>query len=1134
MQSCVDQLLGGDNSVLPQILRGVRELQPLASPASSSLAPWEKDLYRHLVRLLLVAGKCTRRDTHDTAPGLTLEHGVLAQLILCAAMLRGGSTADEACRVLHDVGVSGCREMRLDRYLDASAEMLPHILPFISVLTKLFHVPASDILPQRESVQRAGRAQTSSSAPTAQPGLAGANHPRSLAGGEEHSNARQRRWRDLPEQPSFVPFRQNPLYNASEKNLWMLPQFPTPVLAFAQKFGIGCDPKLPELGVRLAPAALLGQEAPEAPRLSVHSTLPIASRRFLEARNYEKQWEPLFSRYLSKGLLLKWGTVLVSRGRTSSTTSVNPERTSTASDVVFSPPIALVPPIPVVAMSCGANSYYVVTLDNKLYAGGSNEHGQIGCDRSKDVPVLFPHVHGDGRQRFYSVPIRPGDQIGRIEAGSDFVLMIVFETSRMYIWGRNDCGQCLLPTPSMLPSPVTMDFPERCGRIKEVACGSVSATVAFSSGMVGSWGAASMLGTIAPPEHLRETDTEPRIQCSKHVIGFNHIPEEIVALRAGSYHHLAITAAGHVYSWGMDRSGCLGNGPGHSGGKICLIDSLIEHVVIDASCGSFHSAVLTKEGIVLVFGENNCHQLGISGEAPRTTPVHLPLPKRAIAVSGGREHTCVLLEDGDLMSCGTLRSCGMDLGSGARFITPQRIFRGYLVLSMASKATHGMALGLRRLLSLHPVGLSAEILPKGELMRINQVILQQGVCAVAVGNGFLLIVTEAGEVHAIGQSQRGQLGTGDVTTAACANTFTKVALPEQVVLVGLDCGADYVIGIGSRCGVYSWGWNSHGQLGHGDSVPLHESVFTPREIAALRSRQVVQVACGGTFAVALTHDGEVYTWGEALYCGHGDVEPPCVTTPRLLEVLSDVVAVAAGVSHTVALTCNHRIYAWGKGPLGDGGSFSTVASTPVALVFAHGVRQLGCGPFNTFAITDVGDLFVWGSNANGQCGVPQRGDSHPPLTSGSGSLAPRSRGRQRASSSSSSSSSEVLFPTRVASEVRDAAFGALCGVVIKEDGSGAVAGEVHQADRTMCFQRFTPQRLSAVPRDKSRAGDPPAFVEGDSAQVCLSRCFRGGDGVLAVLEWGRPGAAQVARAISNLKTCFQSPEKANCGVQREG
>jgi alpha-tubulin suppressor-like RCC1 family protein len=69
----------------------------------------------------------------------------------------------------------------------------------------------------------------------------------------------------------------------------------------------------------------------------------------------------------------------------------------------------------------------------------------------------------------------------------------------------------------------------------------------------------------------------------------------------------------------------------------------------------------------------------------------------------------------------------------------------------------------------------------------------------------------------------------------------------------------YVISLSSTGGqVFSWGLNSHGQLGLGKGVPLQP---IPALVRSLIGVPVTQVAAGGTHTLALTLPGLVYCCG---------------------------------------------------------------------------------------------------------------------------------------------------------------------------------------------------------------------------------------------------------------------------------
>lgn len=55
----------------------------------------------------------------------------------------------------------------------------------------------------------------------------------------------------------------------------------------------------------------------------------------------------------------------------------------------------------------------------------------------------------------------------------------------------------------------------------------------------------------------------------------------------------------------------------------------------------------------------------------------------------------------------------------------------------------------------------------------------------------------------------------------------------------------------------AFGWNQNHQLGLGDS----EIRVVPQVVTALEGSVIVQIACGSRYSVALSKEGNVYSWG---------------------------------------------------------------------------------------------------------------------------------------------------------------------------------------------------------------------------------------------------------------------------------
>lgn len=82
---------------------------------------------------------------------------------------------------------------------------------------------------------------------------------------------------------------------------------------------------------------------------------------------------------------------------------------------------------------------------------------------------------------------------------------------------------------------------------------------------------------------------------------------------------------------------------------------------------------------------------------------------------------------------------------------------------------------------------------------------------------------------------------------------------------------------------------------------------------------------------------------------------------------------AAGKTHTLAVDENGRLFAWGSntfGRLGLGDDLPRI--TPILVDFGKiiHITKISCGDKHSACTTDMGELFVWGSNLNNQLGMP--------------------------------------------------------------------------------------------------------------------------------------------------------------------
>lgn len=121
----------------------------------------------------------------------------------------------------------------------------------------------------------------------------------------------------------------------------------------------------------------------------------------------------------------------------------------------------------------------------------------------------------------------------------------------------------------------------------------------------------------------------------------------------------------------------------------------------------------------------------------------------------------------------------------------------------------------------------------------------------------------------------------------------------KTILLQVAAGLSFTVFLTSHGNVYTCGTNSHGQLGHGDTVDRP----TPKVVELLES--VVQIAAGPSYVLSITEDGIVHSFGSGTnFClGHGEQQNEL--RPRAIQLLKKkglhIVRVSAGDEHVVAL-----------------------------------------------------------------------------------------------------------------------------------------------------------------------------------------------------------------------------------------
>lgn len=365
--------------------------------------------------------------------------------------------------------------------------------------------------------------------------------------------------------------------------------------------------------------------------------------------------------------------------------------------------------------SAGPNSSAVIDADNILHVWGSNYHGQLG----------------NGTHESSRTPVQLLDNVSDIRMGQTHAAAIKTDRS-LWAWGNNSCGQL---------------------------------------------GNSTLEASLTPIK----------------------IMDNVTDVSLGEYVTAAVTADGSLWMWGDNSHGLMGNGKGNvkeEYGDFLQTEPLkIMDEVSAVSIGQGFVAVIKQDASLWMWGDNSCGQLGIGMESDKNSswsglwqaePVKVM--DHVVAVSTGRSHTAAITSDGALWMWG-LNNDGQ-IGNGKAYVPEKSDSHTWLqhhnrseedwdkfceskpvkildnVVSVSAGTNHTIAVtsdgslwawGKNQLGQLG-IGTSAADKKEDETCRTTPVKVMDSVACASAGNGFTIAVKTDASVWTWGRNTNGQLG----------------------------------------------------------------------------------------------------------------------------------------------------------------------------------------------------------------------------------------------------------------------------------------------------------------------------------------------------------------------------------------
>ena len=590
-------------------------------------------------------------------------------------------------------------------------------------------------------------------------------------------------------------------------------------------------------------------------------------------------------------------------------------------------------------IAIGGEHMCVITDQKSVMCWGNGASGQLGNnDTTSHVsPVL---VEGFG----------PGRTATALSAGFAHTCALL-DNGSVTCWGKGTSGQLGDDLSQDSPLPATITALPSGHKAITIASGYDHTCAILDDGSVACWGEGSsgQLGNGA----LIDSSTPQTTQS----LGFNSSAKSI---SLGRYHSCAITDNGTTVCWGQGSQGQLGNGAtSEEASPVTTAPFPFNQKAVALASGEEHTCALMSTGSVACWGNGANGRLGNGASSSASTP-ELTEPfgggRTAVAISSQHQHTCALLNDGNVSCWGSDEDGRAGTGDG---------------LSEHNIPTDTAGLGAGRTSLSIAAGFSSTCAILDDLSTVCWGDLNPPAGNVYASTPSELTLLPAG--HSIAVSERDFNGNGVLNIFEFPVNFDFTAS-------GLSAGARHTCAILDDDSITCWGDNSKGQLGTGDTV----SQFAPISTLSLGAgRTAHSVVAGHTQTCALLDNGSVSCWGEQYLTNDTKV---INTSPTLVGDFGNnrtAIQISVGLDFSCAVLNDGNVSCWGRGAsgrLGNGGSISSTDPTPTS-PFGSGRKAMSVDLYSDHAcaLLDDASVMCWGNNAYGKLGDGTSAERNTPV-----------------------------------------------------------------------------------------------------------------------------------------------------------
>ncbi len=537
--------------------------------------------------------------------------------------------------------------------------------------------------------------------------------------------------------------------------------------------------------------------------------------------------------------------------------------------------------------SCG------IQTDGSLWCWGNNESGQIG--------------DGTNENRNLPAKIMPGSKWKKVSAGSDHSCGIQADGS-LWCWGNNRFATLGDGTLTDREAPTLIDKNNEWVTISAgnyVTCGITKEGKLWCWGY-GHWG-------LFSPRQSYATHPKEVIPPKKNLGTWLN-----VALKKD--HICAISSKNHLFCWGLNSSGQIGNGHDYAIRQPVLVAKESDWKDIATSAAQCsHTCGIKSDRSLWCWGKNSDGQLGLGNYIFQQHPVPIAQGRTWQSIALAR-HTCGILLDGSLWCWGINEHYQLGTGDKTIRLLPTRISDADTWNTVATNFNYSCGVKTD-----HSLWCWGELFSKTDgraeiALKSPQKLADGEWKTLSAGQNHLCGIQQKGSLWCWGINSQGQLGDKTTTTH------------DTPTIIGDDVWREISIGFEHTCGIqqngslWCWGSNAFGQLG----VIGPSKVTHPLQIA--KTQTWTHISAGDSYTCGIQTDGSLWCWGWGLNGELGLGNPSQALTPKKVSSQTPWKKISAGKCHSCGIQTDGTLWCWGSNYYGQIGINTAWEEAPVRVL----------------------------------------------------------------------------------------------------------------------------------------------------------------------------------------------------------